>query len=454
MRNSIVIEVPLRLRPNISSTLPHHKFRSTCFHNSHEGHTISCVPYPAPQTKPMALHFEFLLLCLLSQILGRFNRARAAQLTLPHFVCQTPLFMPVGTQGTIKGLTNNELERIGCQIILGNTYHLALRPTFELLEEAGGLHNFMNWPRAMLTDSGGFQMVSLLHLADITEEGVTFQSPVDGKLMLLTPEESIQIQTTITGPRIKEAMYRTLRWIHRCIAAHRRPHDQNLFGIVQGGLDPKLSYAIGGLAGGEDKDSFWRVVAQCTAALPEDKPRYVMGVGYPLDIVVCSALGADMYDCVYPTRTTYFGTALIPERVLKLKHRAMADDTQPIDPTCPCMVCKNYIRTYIHCLVTKDAMGSQLLSCHNLYYMMRLSRNLHTSIVEGRFQSLYVTFYKQCFPKVMFLNGSAMLWRWPESTFLPAVLHFHHAKKIIPAMKLELIDLIRSKLKFNIHIWS
>ncbi|XP_072052184.1 uncharacterized protein [Arachis hypogaea] len=379
---------------------------------------------------------KFLLLCLLSQILGRFNRARAAQLTLPHFVCQTPLFMPVGTQGTIKGLTNNELERIGCQIILGNTYHLALRPTFELLEEAGGLHNFMNWPRAMLTDSGGFQMVSLLHLADITEEGVTFQSPVDGKLMLLTPEESIHIhnriradiimalddvvKTTITGPRIKEAMYRTLRWIHRCIAAHRRPHDQNLFGIVQGGLDPVLKdicvkslvdcnlpgYAIGGLAGGEDKDSFWRVVAQCTAALPEDKPRYVMGVGYPLDIVVCSALGADMYDCVYPTRTTYFGTALIPERVLKLKHRAMADDTQPIDPTCPCMVCKNYIRTYIHCLVTKDAMGSQLLSCHNLYYMMRLSRNLHTSIVEGRFQSMFVCDFLQ----TMFPKGDVLEW--------------------------------------------
>ncbi|KAL1342101.1 hypothetical protein AAHE18_09G134400 [Arachis hypogaea] len=362
-------------------------------------------------------------------ILGRFNRARAAQLTLPHFVCQTPLFMPVGTQGTIKGLTNNELERISCQIILENTYHLALRPTSELLEEVGGLHNFMNWPRAMLTASCGFQMVSLLHLADITEEGVTFQSPVDGKPMLLTPEESIQIQnrigadiimalddvvkTTITGPRIEEAMYRTLRWIDRCIAAHKRPHDQNLFGIVQGGLDPELrdicvkglvdrnlpGYAIGGLAGGEDKDSFWRVVAQCTAALPEDKPRYVMGVGYPLDIVVCSALGADMYDCVYPTRTARFGTALIPEGVLKLKHRAMADDTRPIDPTCPCMVCKNYTRAYIHCLVTKDAMGSQLLSYHNLYYMMRLSRNLHTSIVEGRFPKFVCDFLQTMFPK-------------------------------------------------------
>ncbi|KAK9005631.1 hypothetical protein V6N11_043056 [Hibiscus sabdariffa] len=201
--------------------------------------------------------------------------------------------------GTIKGLATNQLEDIGCQIILGNTYHLALRPTSELIDELGGLHKFMNWPRALLTDSG----------ADITEKGVTFQSPVDGKPMLLTPEESIQIQnrigadiimalddvvkTTITGPRIEEAMYRTLRWIDRCIAAHKRPHDQNLFGIVQGGLDPVLrdicvrglvdrnlpGYAIGGLAGGEDKDSFWRVVVQCTAALPEDKPRYVMGVG-------------------------------------------------------------------------------------------------------------------------------------------------------------------------------
>lgn len=195
----------------------------------------------------MALSFE---------IVGRFNRARAAQLTLPHFTCQTPRFMPVGTQGTIKGLTNNQLEEIGCQIILGNTYHLALRPGAELIDDMGGLHKFMNWKRALLTDSGGFQMVSLLHLADITEEGVTFQSPTDGKPMLLTPEESIRIQnkigadiimalddvvkTTITGPRIEEAMYRTLRWIDRCIAAHKRPEVQNLFGIVQGGLDPTL----------------------------------------------------------------------------------------------------------------------------------------------------------------------------------------------------------------------
>ncbi|CAL9773441.1 unnamed protein product [Musa acuminata subsp. burmannicoides] len=388
--------------------------------------------------------------------LGKFNRARAARLTLPHFICQTPLFMPVGTQGTIKGLTNNQLEEIGCQIILGNTYHLALRPGAELIDDLGGLHKFMNWKRALLTDSGGFQMVvSLLHLADITEQGVTFQSPVDGKPMLLTPEESIQIQnkigadiimalddvvkTTITGPRIEEAMYRTLRWIDRCIAGmfnlqddlffeyvimfdgtdqsnvrpHKRPDAQNLFGIVQGGLDPVLrdicvrglvdrnlpGYAIGGLAGGEDKDSFWRVVAQCTAALPEDKPRYVMGVGYPLDIVVCSALGADMYDCVYPTRTARFGTALVPEGVLRLKNQAMANDERPIDSTCTCMVCRNYTRAYLHCLVTKDAMGSQLVSYHNLSYMMRLSKDLHTSLVEGQFPEFVRGFLRAQFPK-------------------------------------------------------
>ncbi|KAH9549741.1 hypothetical protein CY35_10G035200 [Sphagnum magellanicum] len=367
----------------------------------------------------MALRFE---------VLARHNRARASRLTLPHFECETPLFMPVGTQGTIKGLAGDQLEDLGCQIILGNTYHLALRPGAELLEKMGGLHQFMNWPRALLTDSGGFQMVSLLHLADITEEGVTFQSPVDGKPMLLTPEESIQIQnkigadiimalddvvkTTTEGPRVEEAMHRTLRWIDRCIAAHSRPKEQNLFGIVQGGLDPQLrdlcvkglvernlpGYAIGGLAGGEEKDAFWRVVAQCTAGLPEDKPRYVMGVGYPLDIVVCSALGADMYDCVYPTRTGRFGTALVPEGLLKLKHAAMAKDYRPLDSSCSCMVCKRYTRAYLHTIVTKEAMGCQLISYHNIAYMMQLSQNLHKSILEGRFPEFVQTFLKKQFP--------------------------------------------------------
>ncbi|KAG5543939.1 hypothetical protein RHGRI_016631 [Rhododendron griersonianum] len=374
-------------------------------------------------------NYVFRFLC---QILGRFNRARAAQLTLPHFISQTPLFMPVGTKGAIKGLTTSQLEEIGCQIILGNTYHLELQPTSELIDELGGLHKFMNWPRALLTDSGGFQMVSLLHLADITENGVTFQSPVDGKPMLLTPEESIQIQnrigadiimalddvvrTTITGPRIEEAMYRTLRWIDRCIAAHKRPNEQNLFGIVQGGLDPVLrDICVKGLVernlpGDQliEMTEFTSVTAMLLVVFQAVKIKIhfgvlllsallrclkinhdmlwykTVGVGYPLDIVVCSALGADMYDCVYPTRTARFGSALVPEGILKLTHRAMADDTRPVDTTCGCMVCKTYTRAYIHCLVTKDAMGSQLLSYHNLYYMLKLSRDLHSSIIEGR----------------------------------------------------------------------
>jgi queuine tRNA-ribosyltransferase len=271
-------------------------------------------------------------------------------------------------------------------VILGNTYHLENRPGSALLREFGGLPSFMNWKRGTLTDSGGFQMVSLLDLADITEEGVAFQSPVDGSQMMLTPERSMQIQNDIGADimmalddvvssvcvedaRFEEATHRTLRWIDRCIAAHSRPSEQALFGIVQGGLDPRLrgicleglkarddklpGYAIGGLAGGEEKAAFCRVVSQCTAALPPNKPRYVMGVGYPLDLVVCSALGADMYDCVYPSRTARFGTALVPEGVLRLKTAAMATDYRPIDSECDCLVCKKYTRAYLHAKITK-----------------------------------------------------------------------------------------------------
>ncbi|OAE24895.1 hypothetical protein AXG93_2931s1380 [Marchantia polymorpha subsp. ruderalis] len=363
-----------------------------------------------------------------AQVLARHNLARASRLTLPHHVVQTPMFMPVGTQGVIKGITCDQLEDLGCQIILGNTYHLALRPGADLLEQIGGLHKFMNWPRALLTDSGGFQMVSLLHLANITEEGVTFQnrltsgvdlmtrvtvcsqSPVDGTPMLLTPEESIQIQnkigadiimalddvvkTTTTGPRVEEAMHRTIRWIDRCVA---------------GNVLARQIYAIGGLSGGEEKDSFWRIVAQCTAGLPEDKPRYVMGVGFPLDIVVCSALGADMYDCVYPTRTGRFGSALIPEGVLKLTNASMATDNRPLDPSCTCMVCKKYTRSYLHTIVTKEALGSQLVSYHNIAYMMKLSQDLHTSILEGRFPRFVQDFLqKQVWTPLM--NFTLSIW--------------------------------------------
>ncbi len=264
------------------------------------------------------------------------TNARATTLTLGHGPLRTPVFMPVGTQGALKGLSSHTLESpaLDNEIILANTYHLALRPGAELLGAVGGLHKFMGWDRNILTDSGGFQMVSLLALAKITEEGVTFQSPVDGSKMLLTPEESMRVQNeigsdimmalddvvssvTVDDARFREATHRTLRWIDRCIAAHKRPSEQCLFGIVQGGLDVSPGglrdicldgmllrdahlpgYAIGGLAGGESKDAFWRVVLHACQRLPQNKPRYLMGVGYPLDLVVCSALGVDMYDCV------------------------------------------------------------------------------------------------------------------------------------------------------------
>eukprot|EP00879_Flechtneria_rotunda_P005893 GHRR01006199.1.p1 GENE.GHRR01006199.1~~GHRR01006199.1.p1 ORF type:complete len:396 (+),score=104.04 GHRR01006199.1:868-2055(+) len=349
---------------------------------------------------------------------------------LPHYTAETPMFMPVGTQGTVKGLTSQQLQELDCHVILGNTYHLGNRPGNELVAAMGGLHSFINWPRGMLTDSGGFQMVSLLHLADITEEGVTFQSPVDGSRMLLTPEQSIAIQNdlgadimmqlddvvpaTNTDPaRFMEATYRTTRWLDRCIAANKRPNDQNLFPIVQGGFNIDLrelsvqqlvarnapGYAIGGLAGGETKDVFWRVVAQCAAGLPPGKPRYVMGIGYPLDIVVCSALGADMYDSVYPTRTARFGVALVDAGVMKIKHAAFARDMRPIDETCSCMTCKQYTRSYLHHVVTRGvASASILVTYHNVAYMQGLTQRIQQAIKQQCFPDFVRQFLSGMFP--------------------------------------------------------
>ncbi|XP_048650829.1 queuine tRNA-ribosyltransferase catalytic subunit 1 isoform X2 [Marmota marmota marmota] len=238
------------------------------------------------------------------------SRARAGELRLPHGPVATPVFMPVGTQATMKGITAEQLDALGCRICLGNTYHLGLRPGPELIKKAEGLHGFMNWPHNLLTDSGGFQMVSLVSLSEVTEEGVRFRSPYDGDETLLSPEKSVEIQnalgsdiimqlddvvsSTVTGPRVEEAMYRSIRWLDRCIAAHRQPDKQNLFAIIQGGLDADLratcleemtkrdvpGFAIGGLSGGESKAQFWKMVALSTSRLPKDKPRYLMGVGH------------------------------------------------------------------------------------------------------------------------------------------------------------------------------
>ncbi|KAI9299151.1 queuine tRNA-ribosyltransferase-like protein [Neoconidiobolus thromboides FSU 785] len=352
------------------------------------------------------------------------TKARVSKLYLPHYNADLPMFMAVGTQGTMKGLTTDQLEEIDCHVILGNTYHLGHRPGPELLRKVGGLHNFMKWNRALLTDSGGFQMVSLLKLAEITEEGVQFQSPHDNSMMMLTPEHSMELQnaigadimmqlddviaSTTTGERVEEAMHRSIRWLDRCIKAHARPDEQNLFAIIQGGLDTRLrkicidemvkrdtpGYAIGGLSGGESKDEFWRVVSLCTDLLPDNKPRYCMGVGYAEDLVVCSALGVDMYDCVFPTRTARFGNALTFNNTLSLKQKQYRHDDTPIEEDCPCFTCKNYTRSYLHTIVTKETVGCHLISIHNLSFQMRLMKGIRTSIIEDKFPQFVKGFMK------------------------------------------------------------
>lgn len=272
-------------------------------------------------------------------------------------------------------------------------------------------------------------MVSLLKLAEITEEGVKFRSPHDDSEMLLTPEHSMEIQNTIgadimmqlddvvhvktTGARVEEAMERSVRWLDRCIQAHKRAGSQNLFGIIQGGLDTELrrkcieamverdlpGYAVGGLSGGEEKDVFWRIVTLCTDLLPRHKPRYLMGVGFPVDLVVCCALGIDMYDCVYPTRTARFGVALVPWGQVNLKSQESAADFSPIDRHCSCPTCQQHSRAYLHPLIMqKETVACNLITLHNLHYMLTLMRDLRQSIAEQRFPQFVQAFMEKQFP--------------------------------------------------------
>ncbi|KAJ3372934.1 Queuine tRNA-ribosyltransferase catalytic subunit 1 [Allomyces arbusculus] len=358
------------------------------------------------------------------------SKARVTHIHLPHYTAHTPMFMPVGTKGTMKGLTVQQLEQLDCHVILANTYHMSLKPGQQLLDDMGGLHPWMGWNRGMLTDSGGFQMVSLIDLSSVTEDGVEFTSPYnDGSRILLTPEKSIDLQNSIGADimmqlddvvnplcpreRIEEAMWRSIRWLDRGIKAHRNPTRQNLFPIIQGGLHPDLrrkcidemvkrdapGYAIGGLSGGEDKKEFWRIVSLCTDLLPENKPRYCMGIGYALDLVVCSALGVDMFDCVFPTRTARFGNALVPWGSMSLKHSAFKDDARPIDPGCPCPTCAQYSRAYLHRIVTRETTAAHLISVHNIAYQMQLMREMRTAIIEHRFPEWTQTFCKRQYPK-------------------------------------------------------
>jgi len=379
------------------------------------------------------------------------------------------------TKGTIKALTTEEIcneAALNCPIILGNTYHLALQPGTELIRDMGGLHKFMQWDRGILTDSGGFQMVSLLKLAEITEEGVTFDNPFEknaknSERMLLRPEDSITHQNNIgsdimmalddvvssvvdNDERFEIATYRTLRWLDRCFAAHSRPQEQNLFAIVQGGLDTKIGglrekclagfrardhmipgYAIGGLAGGESKEEFWKVVDQCCKALPDDKPRYLMGVGYPLDLVVCSALGVDMYDCVYPTRTARFGVALVPGEApgtLRLKSNEFSDDERIIMEGCTCAACKGgYTRARLHTLLKRNnPLAAKLMTSHNIAYMMYLVRGMRKAVIEDRYKDYVLEFIKDQFRGSE--NGGQEVPEWVQNALEAAGINLEECK--------------------------
>lgn len=334
---------------------------------------------------------------------------------------ETPVFMPVGTCATLKGLLPQQLEETGCRLMLSNTYHLAIRPGTHTIQKAGGVQKFMRWPHALLTDSGGFQMVSLSKLMDISEEEVTFVSPYgEEQILHLPPEESIRVQqvlksnimmqlddvvsaTAADDDRFQEAAERSIRWLDRCIAANRsQQHVQSLFPIIQGGLNVELrkesqkevvkrdtiGIAIGGLSGGEAKEKFIEMVAVSTDGLPDGKPRYLMGVGFAIDLLLCSAMGCDMFDCVYPSRTARFGTALIGlGRLLDVKHALYSTDSQVLDSDCDCSTCAHqYSRAYIHCLLrVGNPVACHLLTVHNIRFQMRFMSMIRQSIRDDQF---------------------------------------------------------------------
>ena len=344
--------------------------------------------------------------------------ARAGILHTPHGSFPTPIFMPVGTQATVKGVSPDELKDLGAGIILGNTYHLFLRPGMDLIRDAGGLHKFMHWDRAILTDSGGFQVFSLGELRKITEEGVTFRSHIDGSKKFLSPEISMQVQMALGSDIVmafdecvpypadydyaKRSTERTHRWAERCKKVMTSP-DQGLFGIVQGGMYRDLreestrvlaemdfpGYAVGGLSVGEPKDVMYEMLSYSTEHLPKDKARYLMGVGTPDHLVEGVLRGIDMFDCVYPTRVARNGMAMTWTGRLVMKNAMFTHDHEPMEKGCGCYACRNgYTRAYIRHLVRADEIfGLRLLSLHNLYFLQNFMREMRKAILEDRFSA-------------------------------------------------------------------
>ncbi|MCG8426791.1 MAG: tRNA guanosine(34) transglycosylase Tgt [Chromatiales bacterium] len=357
------------------------------------------------------------------EVINTNQSARRGRLTFERGTIETPAFMPVGTYGTVKAMTAEELEGLGAQIILGNTFHLMLRPGTDVIEQHGDLHDFMHWERPILTDSGGFQVFSLGEMRKITEEGVHFRSPVDGSKIFMGPEESMAVQRKLgsdivmifdectpypaTHKEAEASMELSLRWAERS----KQAHDDNpsaLFGIVQGGVYEDLrersleglvnigfdGYAVGGLSVGEPPEDRWRVLDFLSTRLPSDRPHYLMGVGTPEDIVEAVQRGIDMFDCVMPTRNARNGHLFTHQGIVRIKNAVHARDTGPLDPMCDCYTCRNYSRSYLrHLARCNEILGSRLNTIHNLHYYQTLMRNIREALENDRLDAFVREFY-------------------------------------------------------------
>lgn len=352
------------------------------------------------------------------------TRARRGRVHTPHGTIETPVFMPVGTAGTVKAMLPEEVKSLGAEIILSNTYHLYLRPGHEIVREAGGLHKFMNWDRPILTDSGGFQVFSLGAMRKISEEGVKFRSHIDGSSHMLTPEKSIEVQNALGSDimmafdecapypadysYVKNSLERTTRWLKRCKEAHKNTERQSLFGIMQGGMYKDLryqsameiveldlpGYAIGGLSVGEPREIMYEVLDYATDYLPKNKPRYVMGVGTPDHLFEGVERGVDMFDCVLPTRLARNGSAMTSNGKVNIKNAKFERDFTPLDHECDCYVCRNYSRAYLrHLFKANEILSSMLLSYHNLHFLVNTMKNIREAIEQDRFLEYKREFY-------------------------------------------------------------
>lgn len=352
--------------------------------------------------------------------------ARYGILHTPHGDFETPIFMPVGTKATVKTLIPSEIKEVSDGLILGNTYHLWLQPGDELVRDFGGIRGFMNWDGALLTDSGGFQVFSLSKIRKITEEGVEFRHHKSGEKLFLSPEKSIEIQNNLGADIIMsfdecppfdsdrdymlKSVDRTIRWAKRGFDAHKNPETQALFGIVQGGGDKEIrkhcldelekigfpGYSIGGLSVGESKREMYEMLEYLKTIMPADKPRYLMGVGSPDDLIVGSMNGIDMFDCVLPSRNARHGTAFTSYGKIQVKNQALKDDKSPLDPKCDCFVCKTYTKGYLNHLVkSEEILGMRLLTYHNLYFIKNLMKNIRQAICEDRLLDFKEEFFKE-----------------------------------------------------------